>query len=176
MSAFLAFYHSITFWYPTLIGQMHRTTLVPLVLLNFGAVLGNIVWGRVSETRVGRRGAATIATLGGLAIIPLYVFSSSTGPLLVGAVIMGLFGVGNFGIVPTYLSERFPTAARAVGAGLAYHVGAAMSALMPFIVGALQDRGLALGSAMAICISVGGVLLVILMWLGPETRGRALTD
>ena len=176
MSAFLVFYHSITFWYPTLIAQMHRATLVPLVLLNIGAVLGNLVWGQVSETQLGRRGAAAVATLGGLAVIPLYVFSSSTGPLLLGAFIMGLFGVGNFGIVPSYLSERFPTAARAAGGGFAYHVGAAMSALMPFIVGAMKDRGTPLGSAMAICISVGGVLLVVLMWIGPETRGRALTD
>ena len=174
MSAFLIFYHSITFWYPTLIGQMHRRTLGPLVLLNFGAVVGNMLWGRVSETRVGRRGAAALATLGGLAAIPLYVFSTSTGPLLSGALIMGLLGVGNFGIVPTYLSERFPTAARAAGAGFAYHVGAAVSSLMPFVVGALEDRGMALGSAMAVCIGAGGVALVVLMWLGPETKGRTL--
>jgi SHS family lactate transporter-like MFS transporter len=176
MSAFLIFYHSITFWYPTLIGQMHRATLGPLVLLNLGAVVGNMLWGRISETRLGRRGATVVATLGGLAIIPLYVYSTSTAPLFIGALIMGLFGVGNFGIVPTYLSERFPTAARAAGAGFAYHVGAAMSALMPFIVGALEDRGLTLANAMALCIGAGGVLLVGLIWLGPETRGRALSD
>ena len=174
MSAFLIFYHSITFWYPTLIGQMHRRTLGPLVLLNFGAVVGNMVWGRVSETRLGRRGAATMATLGGLAVIPFYVFSTTTGPLFSSAFIMGLFGVGNFGIVPTYLSERFPTAARAAGAGFAYHVGAAVSALMPFVVGTLEDQGMSLGRAMALCIGAGGVALVILMWLGPETKGRML--
>jgi hypothetical protein len=45
---------------------------------------------------------------------------------------------------------------------------------MPYLVGALQDRGLALPSAMAACIAITGSLVILLMWLGPETRGRTL--
>jgi len=176
MSALLCFYYSVTFWYPTLIAQMHRPTLPYLVALNVGTMLGNLTWGHFSESRLGRRGAATIATLGGIAVIPLYVFASQPAVLLGGGFIMGLFGVGNFGVVPSYLNERFPTAARAAGAGLAYHTGAAASSLMPFIVGAMQDRGIALANAMAICIAITGTLVVIALWIGPETRGRVLTN
>jgi SHS family lactate transporter-like MFS transporter len=175
MAAFLCFYYSITFWYPTLIGRMHRSTLPFLVALNFGTMLGNLVWGRLSETAFGRRGAASIATTGGVLAIPLFLFSDTTLPLLTGAFITGMFGAGNFGVIPGYLSERFPTVARAAGAGLAYHVGAAASSLMPFLVGAMQDRGVDLASAMAGCIAVTGTLVVMLLWLGPETRGRELT-
>ncbi len=138
-------------------------------------MLGNLTWGHFSETRLGRRGAATIATLGGIAVIPLYVFASQSAMLLVGGFVMGLFGVGNFGVVPSYLNERFPTAARAAGAGLAYHTGAAASSLMPFIVGAMQDRGVALANAMAYCIAITGALVLFFIWIGPETRGR-VTD
>jgi len=175
MSAFLCFYYSATFWYATLLVQMGRVTLPFLVALNLGTMLGNLVWGRFSETSAGRRGAASVATLGGIAAIPLYLFSDGTGLLVTGAFLMGLFGAGNFGMVPTYLNERFPTASRAAGAGLAYHVGAATSALMPLVIGALQDGGVSLASAMAYSIAATGTVLVILMWLGPETRGRALT-
>ena len=176
MSALLCFYYSVTFWYPTLIAKMGRPTLPYLVALNVGTMLGNLTWGHFSETRLGRRGAATIATLGGIAVIPLYVFASQGAMLLVGGFVMGLFGVGNFGVVPSYLNERFPTAARAAGAGLAYHTGAAASSLMPFIVGAMQDRGVALANAMAYCIAVTGALVLFFIWIGPETRGRILTD
>jgi SHS family lactate transporter-like MFS transporter len=176
MSALLCFYYSVTFWYPTLVAQMHRSTLPYLVALNFGTMLGNMTWGRFSESRLGRRGAATIATAGGIAIIPLYLYAASTPLLIVGGFIMGLFGVGNFGVVPSYLNERFPTAARAAGAGFAYHVGAAASSLMPFVVGFMQDRGIALRDAMAGCIAITGALIVLFMWLGPETRGRVLTE
>ncbi|HWW83138.1 MAG TPA: MFS transporter [Vicinamibacterales bacterium] len=172
MGAFLFMYHSITFWYPTLIGQMHRPTLPFLAALNIGAITGAVVFGRLSETALGRRGSVAVSTLIGIASIPLYVYSGSMAMLLVGALMMGFFGAGNFGVVPGYLTERFPTMVRAAGAGFAYHVGAGIGALTPALVGALQDRGLALATAMGACIALSGLLVTALMWLGPETRGR----
>jgi SHS family lactate transporter-like MFS transporter len=83
--------------------------------------------------------------------------------------------MGIFGVVPSYLTERFPTAVRSVGPGFAYHAGAALGSLTPALIGGLQDRGLRLPVAMSGCILVSGVLLVGLIWLGPETRGRRFT-
>jgi len=174
MAALMLFYYSITFWYPTLIGQMHRPTLPFLLALNLGTAIGNLTWGRVSETRAGRRGAATIATLGGMAAIPLYLFTATTGAILAGAFLMGAFGCANFGVIPTYLSERFPTNTRGAGAGFAYHVGAALGSLTPFVIGALQDGGMPLATAMAWCMAISGVLVIVMLRLGPETRGRLL--
>jgi SHS family lactate transporter-like MFS transporter len=172
MGAFLFMYHSITYWYPTLITQMHRPTLPYLAALNVGGITGGIAFGRISEGALGRRGAATIATVVGILAVPIYVFTQSTPLLLAGALMMGFFGAGNFGVVPGYLTERFPTVARAVGAGFAYHVGAGFGSFTPTLVGVLQDRGLPLPTAMGACIAASGTLIIILIWLGPETRGR----
>jgi len=172
MGAFLFMYHSITYWYPTLLGQMHRQPLTFLVAFNVAAIAGAVAIGRLSETSLGRRGAAILSTLVGVAFIPLYVFTSSAALLWLGALAMGFFGAGNFGIVPAYLTERFPTVARAAGAGFAYHVGAGIASFTPTLIGALQDRGMPLATAMAICIAGSGVLLSVLVWLGPETRGQ----
>jgi SHS family lactate transporter-like MFS transporter len=172
MGAFLFMYHSITYWYPTLLVQMHRPTLPYLAALNVGGITGAIAFGRISEGALGRRGSATIATLVGILAIPLFVFTQHTALLLVGALAMGFFGAGNFGIVPGYLTERFPTVARAVGAGFAYHVGAGLGSFTPTLVGMLQDRGFALPAAMAACIAGSGALVIVMLWLGPETRGR----
>ena len=87
---------------------------------------------------------------------------------------MGFFGAGNFGVVPGYLTERFPTVARAVGAGFAYHVGAG-----PRIVHADAGRDAA-GPRPRRCrprwppASPGPARdgHPDAMWLGPETRGR----
>jgi SHS family lactate transporter-like MFS transporter len=171
IGAFMFFYYSITFWYPTLVGQRTGQTLPFLVSLNLGTMLGNILWGRVSETSLGRRGAASVATLGGILAIPIFLFASTTTLLVGGAFLMGLFGAANFGVVPTYLSERFPTAARAAGAGLAYHVGAALGSATPYLVGVMQDGGMALAVAMAWCIAVAGVLVIVMLRFVPETRG-----
>ena len=175
MGAFLFMYHSITYWYPTLITQLHRPTLPYLAALNIGGITGGIAFGRISEGALGRRGAATIATIVGILVIPLYIFTANTVLLLAGALTMGFFGAGNFGVVPGYLAERYPTVARAVGAGFAYHVGAGIASLTPTLVGLLQDRGLPLATAMAACIAGSAALVIVLIWLGPETRGRHFT-
>jgi SHS family lactate transporter-like MFS transporter len=89
---------------------------------------------------------------------------------------MGVFGTGAFGVIPTYLAERFPTAARGVGAGFSYQAGAALAAIGPTLIGSMRDHGIALASAMAICMVASGVLFMALMWLGPETRGWRLEN
>ena len=85
MGAFLFMYHSITYWYPTLITQMHRPTLPYLAALNVGGITGAVAFGRISEGTLGRRGAATIATVIGILSVPIYVFTQSTPLLLAGA-------------------------------------------------------------------------------------------
>ena len=135
MAAFLFMYHSITYWYPTLLGQMHRQTLPYMAALNIGAIIGALAFGRLSEGALGRRGSATIATLVGILSLPLYVFNSNASLMILGALAMGFFGAGNFGVVPGYLTERFPTIVRAAGAGFAYHVGAGAASFAPTLIG-----------------------------------------
>jgi MFS family permease len=95
--------------------------------------------------------------------------------LLFGALLMGACGIGAWGMAPSYLTERFPTAARAVGPGFAYHAGAAIGSLTPVFIGMLQDRGARLPVAMAACILAAGLLIAGMIWLGPETRGQNFT-
>jgi SHS family lactate transporter-like MFS transporter len=78
-------------------------------------------------------------------------------------------------MAPTYLTERFPTIVRGVGPGLAYHTGAAIGSITPTFIGVLQQRGLPLGTAMAFVIAAAGLTVAIVIWFGPETRGRAFT-
>jgi MFS family permease len=172
IGSFMFSYYSITFWYATFLRESGRSTLAYLIALNLGGIAGDAVWGHVSEGRPGRRGAATMAAVASLAVVPLYLFSTDTRLLVVGALLMGIFGVGMWGVVPTYLSERFPTAVRGVGAGFAYHAGAALGALTPYAVGALQDSGWTLPNAMALCIVSSLLIVVAVLWLGPETRGH----
>jgi SHS family lactate transporter-like MFS transporter len=172
MASLLLLYNSITWWYPTFLDEIDRERLPFLIVFQIGGIAGSIIIGRLSETRLGRRGAASLSIAVGIAVTPLYLFSGHTVLLLAGAVAMGLFGTGAFGVAPGYLSERFPTAVRAAGAGLSYHAGAGIASVAPTIVGALRDRGTELSAAMGLCITASGILALILLWLGPETRGR----
>ena len=176
MGAFMFSYYSLSFWYPTFLIEGGRDTLGYLLLFNLTAIGGMAFWGRVSETALGRRGAVTAAALLGVASIPAFLYGSDgaeSGTILaLGAVVMGASGAAIWGMAPSYLTERFPTAVRGVGPGLTYHVGAALGSMTPFILGRLQDGGMTTGGAMRICIAVSGLLVAALIWMGPETRGR----
>lgn len=174
MGGFITIYHSTTFWYPTLLTQLNQKPLVFLLLLNAGGMIGSVVLGTLSEKWGGRRGAATLGVLLGLCAAPLFLFSASAWALMLGAWLIGFFASGAWGIVPGYLSERFPTEARGVGTGFSYHVGVGLGAYTPYLIGALQDGGTDLRTAMLWCIVAGSVIVVVLLWMGPETRGRSL--
>ena len=174
MATFIFSYHSITFWYPTLLRELQLAPLSFLIALNAGGLIGSVVLGQLSETRLGRRGAPTLGMGIGILSAPLYLWSSNPDVLLLGAFLVGFGCSGAWGIVPSYLSERFPTEARAVGTGFTYHVGAGLGAFTPALIGSLRDSGFALATAMLSCIAIAGVLVLIMLWLGPETRGQRL--
>ncbi|MEO8678461.1 MAG: MFS transporter [Vicinamibacterales bacterium] len=173
MGAFVFMYQSSTFWYPTLLGQLKQKPLAFLILLNIGGSAGSGAFGWLSE-KIGRRGSATVGVVGGLLSVYMFLYSTSTAGLLAGAAIFGTASIGGWGMVPGYLAERFPTDARGVGTGFAYHLGVGIAASSPYIVGALQDGGMDLRQAMLLCIVGGGSMILLLLWMGPETKGTRL--
>jgi len=175
MTAFMFSYYAITFWYATLLRSRGIEPLAYLVTLNLGQALGNPVWGAISDRRLGRRGAITVAALLGIAAVPLFTLTMSASLMWAGAVVMGICGIGIWGMAPTYLTERFPTIVRGVGPGLAYHAGAAIGSVTPTFIGYLQQRGMSLGDAMALVIATAGITVATVIWFGPETKGRAFT-
>jgi SHS family lactate transporter-like MFS transporter len=176
IGAFMCSFYSISQWYPTFLRLGGRETLPFMVAFNIGAIVGTATWGRLSETRLGRRGAVSITALVGAASIPLYLHATTMTPLMIGALMMGVFGCGIWGMAPAYVTERYPTATRGVGPGFCYHAAAAIGAIMPILIGRLQDRGMHVADAMTIPIAVSLTTSAILIWFGPETRGRQFTD
>jgi SHS family lactate transporter-like MFS transporter len=172
IGSFMCIYYSVNFWYPTFLIDAGRPTLPYLAAFNIGAILGTAFWGRLSETRLGRRGAVTITVVLGIASLPLYLHATDSLALGAGALMMGACGMGVWGMAPAYTTERFPTEVRGVGPGFCYHAAAAIGAAMPYVLGELQDRGFVLVNAMSAAMVISGALAVTLIWLGPETRGR----
>jgi len=175
IGAFMCVYYSINYWYPTFLRESGRTPLPYLVAFNVGAIVGTAFWGRISEGKLGRRGAVSITIVVGMAALPLYLSATDSLMLGIGAFLMGSFGMGIWGMAPAYTNERFPTFVRGVGPGFCYHAGAAIGAVMPWLLGEMQKSGWHLTNAMTAAMLVSGCFSGILIWLGPETRGRQFT-
>jgi SHS family lactate transporter-like MFS transporter len=173
IGSFMCIYYSLNFWYPTWLRDEGQTNLLPfLAAFNAGAILGTATWGRLSEGWLGRRGAFTATLILGPSSLPFFLYGGSTAALILGALMMGFFGMGVWGMAPAYTVERFPTDVRGVGPGFSYHAGSAIGAFMPYILGVAQDRGISAVNGMSVAMITSAIIAGIAVWSGPETRGR----
>lgn len=171
-AAFMVSYYSVTYWYATFLLGRGLNTLPFIIALNAGGILGSAFWGGVSEGRLGRRGAVTCAAALGVAVSPLYLMSAQWPILVIGALLVGFGAHGMWGAFPSYITERFPSEARGAGAGFCYHAGALGGSFSSYGIGHLVDSGWTLAHAMTTAIVLSGLTVSLLIWLGPETRGR----
>ena len=171
-AAFMVSYYSVTYWYASFLRGRAMNSLPYIIALNAGGILGSAFWGGVSEGRLGRRGAITCAAVIGIAVSPLYLMSTEWWMLLIGAVLVGFGAHGMWGAFPSYVTERFPSDVRGAGAGFCYHAGALIGSFTSFAIGHLVDSGWTLPGAMTTAIAISGLAVSMLIWLGPETRGR----
>jgi MFS transporter, SHS family, sialic acid transporter len=137
-----------------------------------GAIVFPIIAGVIAG-RFGRR--ITYATLcaGSIAsCLLLYQGNNEfNGFFLFCMFLAGGITAGFYGFFPLYLPELFPTVVRATGQGFAYNFGRILAA-----VGGLQTAALMVffggsfpmaGSVLTVFYLVG----IVIIWLGPETRG-----
>ena len=174
-AGFMISYYSVTYWYATFLQGRGLHTLGYVLALNAGGILGSAFWGGISEGRLGRRGSVTCAAALGVAVSPLYLLSADPAVLAIGALLVGFGAHGMWGAFPSYITERFPSDVRGAGAGFCYHAGALIGSFTSFGIGHLVDTGWSLASAMTTAIALSGLTVSLLIWLGPETRGRTFS-
>ncbi len=126
---------------------------------------------------LGRRPAYALLCLLGLGACQLFYGSiHSYGPsYLAAAWLVGVCTGAFYGWLPLYLPELFPTRCRASGQGLAFNFGRILAAVGAVNIPTLLQHfgGYAnTGAAISLLYLVG----LVIIWLGPETKGRPLPD
>ncbi len=148
-----------------------------LFWLSVGAIIGTM-GAALAAGRFGRRityAILCVASIGGALL--LYQTNTSYSPyFLVCATIAGAFTASFYGFFPLYLPELFPTAVRATGQGFAFNFGRIVAA-----IGGLQTANLMgfFGGSFPKAASVMAAIYLVgmgIVWLGPETRGKALPE
>jgi hypothetical protein len=96
--------------------------------------------------------------------------------LLFAVFLAGSVSAAFYGWFPLYLPELFPTSVRATGQGFAFNFGRILAA-----VGSLQTAALIKhfdGSFPAAAKTMAFIYLVglVVIWFGPETKGKALPE
>jgi MFS family permease len=142
-----------------------------------GAIVATFLTALVAD-RLGRRPTFAILCLATIAAaLWLYQGHDSFGTsFLVAAFLAGGVSASFYGLFPLYFPELFPTAVRATGQGFALNFGRIIAA-----IGGLQTAALMgyfggsfpkAGSVLVAIYLVGAVIV----WFGPETKGRPLPE
>jgi MFS family permease len=148
-----------------------------LFWLSMGAITGTMI-AALAAGRFGRR--ITYAALCGASIagaLILYQGNSGYGAFFLPASFLAGAATASFyGFFPLYLPELFPTAVRATGQGFAFNFGRIVAAIgglqTATLMGLFNGSFPMAGSVMAAIYLVGAVLV----WFGPETKGRELPE
>jgi MFS transporter, SHS family, lactate transporter len=92
------------------------------IIYAIGAICGGSVMGLLSQ-RWGRRRTIIFCAVGGMLLIPAWVFAPGTAVLIAGGFLMQFMVQGAWGVVPVHLNELSPTDLRGTFPGLAYQLG-----------------------------------------------------
>lgn len=169
-------------WLPLWADQMTGKTQpqvkgITMFVMSLGAVAGCFAGSWVGG-RFGRRVAyfglcaASLLSCGVL----FRTVRSFDAAFIVGAFVVGAATAAFYGWLPLYLPELFPTRARATGQGVSYNTGRILAAVGALTQGQLVAHyggSYARAGATVTLIYVVGMLLI---WFGPETKGRPLPD
>jgi SHS family lactate transporter-like MFS transporter len=170
--------HGTQDMYPTYLQrQLHfgvTDTAVATAVSMLGALVGGLIVGHLSDRR-GRRRSMIAAALGGLCVIPLWVFAPSFPLVLVGAFLMQFMVQGAWGVIPAHINELSPPQARGFFPGFAYQIGVLIASSIAYIEAVLGEHftyAAAMGGLAAAVFLVGSVVI----WAGPEAKGISFVE
>jgi putative MFS transporter len=169
-------YFGLTTWLTTLLhaeGFSVAKSLGFTTLISLGGFPGFLVAAYLIE-RLGRKPTMAIFLVGSAGMAYLYGHPFS-GLLFVEGFLMQFFFFGMWCVLYAYTPELYPTNARASGAGWASAFGRVGAILGPTVVGAVLS---AVGTGGVFTIGAASFVLatVLVLVLGPETRGRVLEE
>ena len=181
MFSFNSFSHGSQDVYPTFLQKnlMFTPKMVSLIVViyNFGALVGGMVFGTISE-KIGRRHGIALAALLALPIIPLWAFSRSAPMLAAGGFLMQFMVQGAWGIIPAHLNELSPPAVRGTLPGFAYQLGNLLSSRLSHYQAKVAEvrYGGSYPPVLAWTVLIVAMLVAFVTLSGKERRGADLSN
>jgi SHS family sialic acid transporter-like MFS transporter len=143
------------------------------IALGVGAIVGCMV-APLLAAALNRRVAYFLLCLASLISCQLLfkTFHQYNAGFLAMTFIVGGVTAAIFGWLPLYLPELFPTRVRATAQGIAFNFGRILAAAGALWGGTLGGSYARMGAIVSL-VYIGGMVLI---WLAPETKGRALPE
>ncbi len=171
--------YALGIWMPTYLrtvrGLSATSTGGFLLVQILGALFGFLLGSYLSDA-IGRKATFMWSAIGSFVMILIYMFvpMGNTALLFVGIPLFTIFLV-KFPPMGPFMTELYPTAVRGTAQGFCYNGGRALGSLLPTLVG-FVSQSLPLGATIAFFSAFASGLMIVMLLMLPETRGRSLAE
>jgi MFS family permease len=171
--------YALGLWMPTYLrtvrGLSATSTGGFLLVQILGALFGFLLGAYLSDA-IGRKWTFMWSAIGSFVMILIYMFvpMDNTTLLFAGIPLFTIF-LMKFPPMGPFMTELYPTAVRGTAQGFCYNAGRALGSFLPAIVG-FVSQNLPLGATIALFSAFASAIMVVMLLLLPETRGRSLAS
>jgi MFS family permease len=168
---------AVQFWMPTYLRTVRHLSAshagLYVAVQMVGALIGFLLGAYLSDA-IGRKLTFMISAIATAIMVLVYMFVpvGDVGLLFLGiplstAILMKFSPMGPF------MTELYPTAVRGTGQGFCYNAGRAIGSFFPTMIG-FSTQLMPLGTAIAVFCTAASLLMIVMLLLLPETRGRSI--
>ena len=171
--------YALGIWMPTYLrtvrGLSATSTGGFLLVQILGALCGFLLGSYLSDA-IGRKQTFLWSAIGSFVMILIYMFvpMDNTALLLVGIPLFTIF-LMKFPPMGPFMTELYPTEVRGTAQGFCYNAGRAIGSFFPTMVG-FVSQVLPLGATIAVFSAVASGIMILMLMILPETRGRTLAS
>jgi MFS family permease len=171
--------YALLIWMPTYLRTVRGLSATGsggfLLVQILGALFGFLLGSYLSDA-IDRKWTFVLSAIGSLAMILIYMFvpMDNTALLFVGVPLFTIF-LMKFPPMGPFMTELYPTAVRGTAQGFCYNAGRAIGSFLPALVGFVSQT-LPLGATIALFSAFASGIMVVMLLLLPETRGRSLAS
>jgi MFS family permease len=171
--------YALGIWMPTWLRTargLSATDTGGFLLIQILGSLAGFLLGTYLSDAIGRRWTFLWSAIGSLIMVLIYMLVPMNNAILLFLGIpLNIVLLMKFPPMGPFMTELYPTEVRGTAQGFCYNAGRAIGSFFPTMVGFLSQV-LSLGATIAVFSAIASGLMIVILFLLPETRGRSLAN
>jgi MFS family permease len=171
--------YALGIWMPTYlrtVRHLSSTSAGGFLMVQVVAALCGFLLGTYLSDAIGRRWTFLVSAIGSFIMVLVFMLAPvSNQVLLFLGIPLNILLLAKFPPMGPFMTELFPTAVRGTAQGFCYNAGRAIGSFFPTTIG-FMSQALPLGLSIAAFSALASGIMIVMLMLLPETRGRSLAS